>query len=456
MDRKCNIITDENTFNKAVELSPYYSDDLLTTASNKGTFKRAVKDLENIGEIEMVYENETFKVKLSSEEIIMDKDISKCKCSCQAKVTCRHIVAAGIIINSLGSNVKTNEVPEEMPETETVTEQAQEQVHSFDRQVLNDVISASENIMTKGFINCTSNDCEVFENLSLRIGSKFKMLSNLCRSCAENIKLMNEKNAAFKINIAAENICCIHNTAAAAMGRKSEKFFEEQGYKDKSIDDFFGLGAYPFVSKSGYIGVTAVLFSNKFENFFTFTRVLPTIYDEEKIDLSKIQKLFLENVCWQNKASMQSLIGTNFSLINLKTDDKFRISSSKKTTCVLNDYINCENISPKAFEIPSKHKYNYFFDNRYEQFLLIKNPAIENVQFIKSEQKLIFSIISDELSLPGVINYSQINKNAIDYIEEYDGKKLEDSIILLKKNRTNFMPISFIKTSEFKVTNIFF
>lgn len=79
----------ENLKNALLEIN----DDYLAGLSNKGTVKRAYKDLENT-EISAVYQKDSAEISVGSEKCLIKFPVPQSQCSCPSRVICRHIITA--------------------------------------------------------------------------------------------------------------------------------------------------------------------------------------------------------------------------------------------------------------------------------------------------------------------------------------------------------------------------
>ena len=99
MDRKYNVIADEKTVLLAENIAANFDENTLIEFSNKGTYKRALKDLDGISDIFASCENDMIKITLSDVTVTLSADIKSSRCSCSSKVICRHIISAAIAVS---------------------------------------------------------------------------------------------------------------------------------------------------------------------------------------------------------------------------------------------------------------------------------------------------------------------------------------------------------------------
>ena len=84
--------------------------------SNKGIYKRACKDLENI-DVSVQYQDDSAEVTLSGETCMIKNPLWESSCSCPSRSVCRHLIAAMLWLKE-NSNSDTDEPEERLSEEE--------------------------------------------------------------------------------------------------------------------------------------------------------------------------------------------------------------------------------------------------------------------------------------------------------------------------------------------------
>lgn len=460
MDRKYNLVGSSDTMSAAGKIAPYFNEDSLISASNKGTYKRALKDLDACTEIQISVDDTGISACMAGETVHLEGDISKCTCTCPSKIICRHIIAAAAAVGEL------SDAPEQAAEvnsdtTADVSENAQSdktaEAVEIDRPYAEEILHTAENLLAKGIMSCTENDSEILTRLALKGGTLYKNTSGLCRSCAAEITLMNSRSAEFSQISAAYLFCRLYNTAAALLGKNGHKLIERAGFSHEGRGSFMCLGAYPVISRSGYASVTAALYEREIKQFFTCSVMLPTFYSstENVGKLSSLNKLFHTRSHWQSERSIASLIGLNFILVNYKSDERGRISSSKQTSCASGKPVTTDDIPDEILSLPKPEHYDYFSSRRNEQFFAVVKPKITDVEFNSSIQTLVFTVSGKNIDeIECALPYVEYNKNAIEFIEHNSKKSLGKCFMLMRKYGESYYPISIINGDT--VRNIYF
>ena len=284
MDWKNNIIADENARIAAAESARLFTEQALIDASNKGTYKRALKDLDALGKIVICAEDDGLSVSMDDTVVRLKCELSKSVCSCAAKIICRHVVAAAIaatvICEGMGTSAPTeNEAIKDMDKADA----PQEKQITVDMAYLNEIAQTVGMILSKGIIHCTQTDSDTLIRLSLRGGPAYKSIANMCRSLSEEIHLMELKNAEFSPSNAATLVCRLCNTAYAMMNKNGEALLHKTTASSEGNGNFICMGIYPRHSKSGYAGITAVCYEKELGDFFTYNITRADFYSSTAI-----------------------------------------------------------------------------------------------------------------------------------------------------------------------------
>lgn len=92
MDWKDHIIAETPCFAQAAAFIPYSSEAFLVTLANKGLYKRALKDLEAAGRIELSAAGDGVQVTLEDATVTLLPNVAQSTCSCPSKTVCKHIL----------------------------------------------------------------------------------------------------------------------------------------------------------------------------------------------------------------------------------------------------------------------------------------------------------------------------------------------------------------------------
>lgn len=142
MDRKDYIIKGDGCHSSAGQFVPYANEAFLVTLANKGLYKRALKDLETTGQVELVVAGDHLQVQLDEITVSLNPNISQSSCSCPSKTVCKHIlmgilVAADYVAKE--AEEKTEEAATEENRQEAVSETVSRQSSADDWEELKKV-----------------------------------------------------------------------------------------------------------------------------------------------------------------------------------------------------------------------------------------------------------------------------------------------------------------------------
>ena len=89
-------------------------DEYLTGLTNKGTLKRAYKDMES-GDISAEYGDDEITVSTGGEKCTIKNPLAESKCSCPSRSICRHIITAILWLKG-NSNEEVQEPEQKQPD----------------------------------------------------------------------------------------------------------------------------------------------------------------------------------------------------------------------------------------------------------------------------------------------------------------------------------------------------
>ena len=97
MDRKDYIINGNGCHASAGQFVPFANEAFLVTLANKGLYKRALKDMETTGLVELTVTNGRLQIRLDDITVSLDPNVAQSTCSCPSKTVCKHILM-GILV----------------------------------------------------------------------------------------------------------------------------------------------------------------------------------------------------------------------------------------------------------------------------------------------------------------------------------------------------------------------
>ncbi len=142
MDRKDYIIKGDGCHSSAGQFVPYANEAFLVTLANKGLYKRALKDLETTGQVELVVADGHLQVQLDEITVSLNPNISQSSCSCPSKTVCKHILMGILVAADYAAKEveeKTEEAATEENRQEAVSETVSRQSSGNDWEELKKV-----------------------------------------------------------------------------------------------------------------------------------------------------------------------------------------------------------------------------------------------------------------------------------------------------------------------------
>lgn len=111
MDRKDYIINGNGCHASAGQFVPFANEAFLVTLANKGLYKRALKDLETTGQVELTVTDGRLQIRLDDITVSLDPNVAQSTCSCPSKTVCKHILM-GILVAAGCEDVSPDTTPE--------------------------------------------------------------------------------------------------------------------------------------------------------------------------------------------------------------------------------------------------------------------------------------------------------------------------------------------------------
>ncbi|WP_295153835.1 SWIM zinc finger family protein [uncultured Brachyspira sp.] len=466
-DKADNESEKDNNFDEVKNIT--YDD--IKKLSTKRNFEYALDRFYEDIEV-LIKEDEMLEIIIPEENINIyfpKKDsIKNSVCYCKDPLLCSHKIIAILKYKKMYGTLE--EIIEDDKEID-------ENILKFSKEFI-------ENIFEKGFYSCSENDFDIAEQLNIKLQVKnMPEIAKMFRSIAESIKSMLNKKASFNKLFSFAILSRLYNTIKYIEKSKLENdnkmvkllTGEIRGkYINKSRAELIGLGAYPWISSSGYLGVSSYLYDLNTKKISFFSYVMPTFYDNAKTSYDDVKSNYTKKIHFENNVSIEEVSKYEIKFVNYKINNEGRISSSKFTSVFMNKKIDYnflkqikdsrdnEELFAKSYDdiINIEFHYNYFSKNERSRIIIAKFQRIDNINFNKIEQTLYFDIVdnfeeSNEERLTLNIKYNYIHSNGIKYIMDYKNSDIDkDRFMLIEKNKYYIRPISIININA--VINIFF
>ena len=466
IDKKASeeeINTDNNSFDEVKNI-PFNEIRKLSTKKNfEYALDRFYEDIEV-----QIKEDAMLEICIPEEDTNVyfpkNDSVKKAVCSCKDSSLCSHKIIAILKYKEMYGTL----------------EEINEEDKEIDENILKFSKVFAESIFEKGLYSCSEKDFDIAEQLSIKLQMKIMPeLSKMFRSIADGIDAMLNKRASFNKLFCFSTISRLYNTinliekAKKENDNKTVKLLTGEirsKYINRRSGDFLGLGAYPWITSTGYLGVSAYLYNLNSKNTAFFSYVIPTFYDNAKISYEDVRSNYRKKMHFENNLSIEEVSKFKSKFTSYKINSEERISSSKYTSVILNDRVdsklleqikaskNNEELFAETYNDVLNIDFNYDYFNRNDKIKIIiaKFQRIENIDFDKVQQILYFDIVNnDDERLTLNIKYNSINSNGIKYIMNYKNSDIDkDRFILLEKTKYYIRPISIINVNA--VINIFF
>jgi hypothetical protein len=325
-------------------------------------------------------------------------------------------------------------------------------------------------LLEKGLISADETAIEGAQQFSLKFeGEGIGNLSRLFRGLATDMENMLAKNAAFNPNPAFSGLSRIYNTASLIPANRNDKnkcsaLIEKSraAYRTIPMGTFTGLGAHPWITRSGFTGVSALVFHQERKAFLSYSVSMADFYEATANAASRgsLKSLYERGEHWDAGVSLKEISRNTFSLRNFKASDEGRLSSSKETRYTgwgKTKAAGCESLSadfrPHAVD---EQRYDYFAKQGRRTYCVVLSGAIVDCVYDKVRQELRFVFSTEKektedddgepaLSLPALIPYSDINLAAIRFMEALAGKDaFPAGWFICERSRRGLIPLSLV------------
>lgn len=428
----------------------------LTNLSNKGTYKRACKDIDGTAP-DFNLNGETATVRTGGETCTITVPIAESKCTCSSRGICRHIIGAVMILrNNVNlENVEIPEIPKDVQSSpaESVSEEPQEEclsqrevdkIHNCVKQCLETL----GNIIKYGLVRIPESLPDMLEASAVRCHAlKMADAERTLRETGSRLSDCIARRASFSIGSFINEIC--YCTGLLSRLTADEIIPEQLGtFRQTYVKYGKKLTILPIGQRTVYGDYTGEIYyflnidPYAEQRFLSVSDVRPVFYDNR-------QKYFQSNsFVWGMDTSIKNMMHSEMVLINAKISGG-KLSTSQETT-VLTSYeanIDCDEVRDMiytdfrqlAIEISEKNP-----KSELEKLCFVQPEKCLESYFDKYAQQQIITledVNGNRISVRA--KYSAKNKDFIDLLENI-GKKMLDQP---KKNYV-FLATAYIYDGE--------
>jgi hypothetical protein len=395
----------------------------LIEIANRGIVNRALRELEELsdGDITVTLEeNELNAVFADNIKVRIKGSINGFDCSCPSRTICKHVLMAVISARSsiCESAPCDGKVYEELIPVKEPVKTEKKQV--YDESIISVVAEFVQDIFKAGLFRLPpdySVKCSQFATLCH--GAGFVVFERLFDICAKELELYEKKSSAFNKSRLIKSLAEIHRLCKSKNLSEVAGIFKQK-YEDAPYLKLYGLGSYKWYAKSGFWGVTALYYCPKLKKTLTFTNSRAIEYVK---NINKEMKSLLSSQPWDTFLRFDAVSKAEISLSRAKVSPTYRLSSSEKTACVVNQMVvnlDCAELSEIITEDFSKIKglFNAESEEIKPVYAVLKNVKFDEDRYDEINQIYYADMVDlNEKRLTLSIKYSEFNKEGINNLE---------------------------------------
>jgi hypothetical protein len=278
---------------------------------------------------------------------------------------------------------------------------------------------------------------------------------------------MRAKNTAFDPSRTFSALSRIYTTISLILSRPSDSELwtslvekSRSVYRTMPLGHFTGLGVHPWQTRSGYAGVTALVYHEEKNALRSYTVSLADFYEGTRTmtNFQGLKSLVSRGEHWDAGLSLDAISRSSFTLRNFKINDEGRLSSSKGTHYSSQGKTGMEQIKEMDALFSGVTEddpvYDYFGKKNGQHYCVIPADSISDCEYDRVNQRLTFTIHSEEEDIFAFISYSKITIGAIKYIEALAKTDFSNRWFIGETDRQGFIPLSMI--TERGVENFYF
>lgn len=348
---------------------PFIDEEFIVGISNKGIYKRSIKDLEKIGEIEIEKAGEGIRGKVEDNIVDLNLNLQKSRCSCPSASICKHIVMTLLYLKKYYDNNKIEE--------ETLSEKIEEKSEEDFKELKELTAEKVLEILGKKNYNSYLKSILIRNEVEFQEGEMY-----VAYLFGENVKVFFPKKNSIENAMCSckERGLCSHKMYALVGYLMKEGKIGEEDYKNEVVkigekEEIFFESVKEFIGKFLDKGLMGVMENEitTIEKFYiqAYNLKLYTLAEELKNLSSDLALYFSRNTSFSssrilhticliyNRSRALSKVKDTRKLISLvgnKDDEKFKLNRvnliglgassflTKRGDIFLNTYFYCEDI----------------------------------------------------------------------------------------------------------------
>lgn len=339
-------------------------EDFLVSLANKGTYKRACKDIDGMMLVSRE-DGDDVIVEISGETVTVKSPLAECSCTCVSRTVCRHIIGAILLLKNnlteedmadfcIGEEENSEPVPEKVPEIAVKSVESDEKsLSAAEIRKINECavhcLDMIGDVLKRGLVRIPETAPDNMEISAVRCHAL--RMADAERAVRELGTRMGEclaRRASFSTAIFLGKMCstvtmleklCSDDITPDVLGTFHQDYQNYSGY----------LTLIPVgqrnVSGGDYEGEIYYFLNPDAEGtpFLSVSDMRPTFYESKRRHISKISP-------WGMTATLDKMMKNKMVLANAKVSDG-RISTSQETIIAMNSTCNldCEEVRSRIY-----------------------------------------------------------------------------------------------------------
>ncbi|MCC5849999.1 MAG: SWIM zinc finger family protein [Verrucomicrobia bacterium] len=457
MDGKNDLLT------RLQSLMAAFDEEAWVALANRGLLRRARKDLET-GTAPRLLDAPPDLIRVAVDPYVVEMDArgpAAARCTCPAPGCCQHILAACLHLAATGNPEGIEEVKENKPAIEdspppkpSKSPKAVEPKKTDGLQALQTLL---EQTVTLGFSHPDSSWVQRMRGLSLQCRVEGWPRAALeANAWATELERLLERKATSDVGrlfaasaglyALAESLMCQGNDAPPELVGSFRTVYDSQGALG-----LLGLGAYPWETDSGHLGVTALFWCPEREQVFSWSDSRPRAQRGRFTPVNA----YAQAVPWGGGHGLKSLLGQRFELVGATANLDRRLGSSQ----------NCRISKPPAppirADLPPALTQWAELRNRPRANGLRRGSPLDGVVRLRPEQwgEPVFDEFTQSLLLPLrdtdgdtlhlVLPHTPWTKAGVEQIERATFLRGVDSLIgFPASDESGFFPVGWLRCGK--------
>lgn len=412
----------------------------LVSLANKGTYKRACKDIDGMMLISHE-EQDSVIVEISGETVTVKTPLSECSCTCVSRTVCRHIIGALLLLkNNLTEEDfadyaldDNKSEPEKIPEVKEKSSEITQpeglsatEISRINECAVN-CLDMIGDVLKRGLVRIPENAPDNMEISAVRCHAlRMADAERAVRELGTRISECLARRASFSTEVFLRKMCstvtmlenlCESDITPDTLGSFRQEYKEYQGcltlipVGQRSVSGDYEGEIYYFLNPDAE------------ENpFMSVSDMRPTFYDTaRKRHISKISP-------WGMTATLDNMMKNKLVIANAKVCSG-RISTSQETIIAMNTVcdLNCDEVRDRIycdFRQAIVELYEKNPQNELERMMLIHPKKCVSSGFDKHTQQYTL-VVEDETGFPAYMTVQyRVETSALVELVESIGEKM--------------------------------